>query len=175
MKKRIILVCALALSLTSLQAQRWEPVSEKVTPIRKEVNIEYAYKFDLANLRELLKNAPEEGMGGAPIVVSLPTTDGKVERFSVYSSPVVAKSMADRYQLGAYSGVGIDNPTKQIRFSTSPDDFQSMLFDSKTGKYEFIEPMTKEKDIYGVFFKTHKSQEDPFQCSTSEPEGKKSK
>ncbi len=65
MKKKIILVCALALSLTGLQAQRWLPVSEKVTPIRKEVKIEYAYKFDLASLRDALKNAPEAGTGGA--------------------------------------------------------------------------------------------------------------
>lgn len=168
MKKKIILVCTLALSLTGLQAQRWMPVSEKVTPIRKEVKIEYAYKFDLASLRETLKNAPEAGTGGAPIVISLPMANGKIERFSVYSSPTVAKTMAERYQLGAYSGVGIDDPNKQVRFSTAPDDFQSMLFDAKTGKYEFIEPINKEKDIYGVFFKTNKSHEDPFECTTSE-------
>ncbi|MEF9478010.1 hypothetical protein OWR28_10175 [Chryseobacterium sp. 1B4] len=63
MKKKIILVCALALSLSGLQAQRWEPVSEKVTPVRKEVKVEYAYKFDLSALRDQLKNAPEAGTG----------------------------------------------------------------------------------------------------------------
>lgn len=173
MKKKIILVCALALGLTSLQAQRWEPVAGKVNPIRKEVKVEYAYKMDLSVLRDLLKNAPEAGTGGSPVIVSLPTTNGKVERFSVYSSPVVVKSMADRYQLGSYSGVGIDNPSKQIRFSTSPDDFQSILFDSTTGKYEFIEPVNKEKDVFGVFFKSNKSHEDPFECTTSESETSK--
>lgn len=173
MKKKIILVCALALSFTGLQAQRWIPVSEKVTPIRKEVKIEYAYKFDLASLRDALKNAPEAGTGGAPIVVTLPTANGKVEKFSVYSSPTVAKSMAERYELGAYAGVGIDDPNKQIRFTTAPNDFQSMLFDSTTGKYEFIEPMNKDKDIYGVFYKSDRSSEDPFECKVSEPEALK--
>lgn len=173
MKKRIIFVCALALSLSGLQAQRWEPVSEKVTPIRKEVNVLYSYKFDLASLRDFLKNAPEAGHGASPVIVSLPTTDGKVERFSVYSSPVVEKSMAERYELGAYTGIGVDNPNKRIRFSTAPNDFQSMLFDSSTGKYEFIEPLNKEKDVYGVFFKSNKSQNDPFDCRTSEPESSK--
>ncbi|RXM51033.1 MULTISPECIES: reprolysin-like metallopeptidase [unclassified Chryseobacterium] len=168
MKKKIILVCALALSLTGLQAQRWLPVTEKVSPIRKEVKIEHAYTFDLASLRETLKNAPEVGTGGSPIVISLPTTSGKIEKFAVYSSPTVAKAMAERYQLGSYSGVGVDDPNKQIRFSTAPDDFQSMLFDATTGKYEFIEPVNKEKTIYGVFFKTDKSHENPFECKTSE-------
>ncbi|WP_454045523.1 reprolysin-like metallopeptidase [Chryseobacterium sp. Marseille-Q8038] len=170
MKKKIIFVCALALSLSGLQAQRWEPVSEKITPVRKEVKVEYAYKFDLSALRNQLKNAPEAGKGGNPVIVSLPTADGRVERFSVYSSPVVEKAMAERYELGAYSGVGLDNPHKQIRFSTAPNDFQSMVFNADTGKYEFIEPINKEKDVYGVFFKSNKSHEDPFECRTSEPE-----
>ncbi|MDN3692832.1 zinc-dependent metalloprotease family protein [Chryseobacterium tructae] len=173
MKKKVTFLFALAIGLTSLQAQRWEPVSQRISPIRKEVNVLHSYKFDLNTLRELLKNAPEAGQGN-PVVVSLPTTDGKVERFSVYSSPVVAKSMAERYELGAYSGVGLDNPTKQVRFSTAPNDFQSMLFDSKTGKYEFIEPINKEKDVYGVFFKTNKTSDGtPFECNTSEPENAK--
>lgn len=170
MKKKIIFVFALALGLTGLKAQRWEPVSERVTPIRKEVKVLYAYKFDLTSLRSLLKSAPEAGQGGSPVIVSIPTTNGRIERFSVYSSPAVEKSMAERYQLGSYVGVGIDNPNKQIRFSTAPNDFQSMLFDVNTGKYEFIEPINQEKDIYGVFFKTDKSKNDPFKCETSEPE-----
>ncbi|WP_185290728.1 reprolysin-like metallopeptidase [Chryseobacterium lactis] len=173
MKKRIIFVCALALSLTGLKAQRWEPVSERITPVRKEVKVLYAYKFDLAALRGMLKNAPEAGQGGKPVEVSLPTTDGRVERFSVYSSPSVEKSMAERYQLGAYVGIGLDNPNKQIRFSTAPNDFQSMLFDTTTGKYEFIEPINTAKDVYGVFFKTDKSKDNPFKCETSEPENAK--
>lgn len=173
MKKKVTFLFALAIGLTSLQAQRWEPVSERVIPIRKEVNVLQSYRFDLNALRELLKNAPEAGQGN-PVIVSLPTTDGKVERFSVYSSPVVEKSMAERYQLGAYSGVGLDNPTKQVRFSTAPNDFQSMLFDANTGKYEFIEPINKEKNVYGVFFKSKKTTDgSPFECTTSEPENAK--
>lgn len=174
MKKRIILVCALASSFIGLQAQNWEPVSQKIAPIRKEVNVLYAYKVDLNSLRGLLKDAPEAGQGRAPVIISLPTTDGKIERFSVYSSPVVEKSMADRYELGAYSGVSVDNPLKQIRFSTAPNDFQSMIFDAVTGKYEFIEPINKEKDVYGVFLKSNKPQGgNPFECKTSEPEHSK--
>ncbi|PIF46164.1 putative secreted protein (Por secretion system target) [Chryseobacterium sp. 52] len=169
MKKKIIFVCALASSFIGLQAQRWEPVSQKVTPVRKEVNVLYAYKVDVNSLRGLLKDAPEAGKGASPVIISLPTADGNIERFSVYSSPVVEKSMADRYELGAYSGVGIDNPHKQIRFSTAPNDFQSMIFDAVTGKYEFIEPITKEKDVYGIFLKSNKAQDGkPFECNTSE-------
>ncbi|WP_312297894.1 hypothetical protein [Chryseobacterium sp.] len=103
-------------------------------------------------MRGLLKNAPEAGKGSRPVIISLPTANGKVERFSVYSAPVIEKSMADRYELGSYSGTGIDNPYKQIRFSTAPNDFQSKLFDATTGKYEFIEPYQQGKEcIWRIF------------------------
>ncbi|KMQ64888.1 propanediol utilization protein [Chryseobacterium angstadtii] len=174
MKKKIILVCALATGVISLHAQRWEPVSQKIAPIRKEVNVKYAYRIDLNSLKSILKNAPEAGKGGSPVTISIPTIDGTIEQFSVYSSPVVEKSMADRYELGAFSGVGINNPHKQIRFSTAPNDFQCMIFDAVTGRYEFIEPVTKEKDIYGVFLKSNKPQGGAsFECRTSEPEHSK--
>ncbi|SFM99446.1 Por secretion system C-terminal sorting domain-containing protein [Chryseobacterium oleae] len=174
MKKKIIFVLALASGLAGLQAQRWEPISHKVAPIRKEVNVLYSYKVDLNSLRSLLKDAPEKEQGKTPVIISLPTADGRVERFSVYSSPVVEKSMADRYELGSYSGTGIDNPHKQVRFSTAPNDFQSMIFDGVTGKHEFIEPINKERDVYGVFFKSNKTQDgNPFECTTSESEQSK--
>ncbi len=171
MKKKIVLVLTFTLSLAGLKAQYWQPVSEKIDPIRKEVKILYAYKMDLNALREILRNAPEAGKDAVPVIVSIPTTDGKIERFSVYSSPVMEKSMADRYQLGSYSGVGLDSPHKQIRFSTAPNDFQSMIIDSNTGKSEFIEPVTKEKDIYAVFFKSDKPQGSrAFECTTPSPQ-----
>lgn len=170
MKKKIILALTFTLSLAGLKAQYWQPVSEKIEPIRKEIKILYAYKIDLNALRGILRNAPEVGKDAVPVVVSIPTTDGKIEKFSVYSSLVMEKSMADRYQLGSYSGVGLDSPNKQIRFSTSPNDFQSMIIDSNTGKSEFIEPVTKEKDIYAVFFKTDKPQDGrTFECTTVSP------
>lgn len=176
MKKKIILALALTLSLAGLKAQHWQPVSEKIEPIRKEVKILYAYRLDLNSLRKILKDAPEIGKDAVPVVVSIPTTDGKVERFSVYSSLTMEKSMAERYQLGSYSGIGLDSPNKQIRFSTSPNDFQSMLLDSNTGKSEFIEPVTKEKDIYAVFFKSDKPQNSRnFESNTIEPQIPKKK
>ncbi|WP_347216432.1 hypothetical protein [Chryseobacterium sp.] len=176
MKKKIILTLTFTLTLAGIQAQRWQPVSEKIEPIRKEVKILYAYKMDLNSLRAILKNAPEAGKDAVPVEVSIPTTDGRIERFSVYSSPVMEKSMADRYQLGSYSGVGLDSPNKQIKFSTAPNDFQSMIFDTNTGKSEFIEPVTKDKDIYAVFFKSDKPQDGKtFECTTFEPQIPKKK
>jgi len=167
MKKRILLVCALSAGVASFNAQRWEPASQKTSQIRKEVEVQYSYKVDLASLRNLLKDAVETGKGARAVIISLPTAEGKIEKFSVYSDPVMEKSVADRYQLGSYIGVGVDDPSKYLTFTTSPTEMQSMII--KDGVFQFIEPITTDKQTYGVFYKTKRTTgEHGFDCSTDE-------
>lgn len=167
MKKRILLVGVLAAGLTSVYGQRWEPARQRTSEIRKNVEIKQAYNVDLTSLRNLLKDAVETGKGAKPVIISLPTAEGKIEKFAVYSDPVMEKSMADRYQLGSYVGAGIDDPSKYVRFSTSPIDMQSMII--KDGVFQFIEPISVDKKTYGVFYKTKKTESDHgFECTTEE-------
>lgn len=171
MKKKILLVCALAAGLASANAQRWEPASQRTSEIRKEVEVQYAYRVDLLSLRNTLKDAVETGKDAKPVIVSLPTAEGKIEKFAVYSDPVVEQSMADRYQLGSYVGVGVDDPSKYIRFSTAPTELQSMII--KDGVFQFIEPISLDKQTYGVFYKTKRTASDNgFECSTEEKDFK---
>ncbi|PTT37877.1 propanediol utilization protein [Chryseobacterium sp. HMWF028] len=166
MKKRILLVCALASCFTVLNAQRWESTTQRTSQIRKGVEVQHSYRVDLKSLREMLKNAEETGKNARPVIISLPTAEGKIEKFSVYSNPVMDKSLADRYQLGSYVGVGIDDPSKYLRFSTSPGDMQSMII--KDGIFQFIEPISTDKQTYGVFYKTKEEGEHGFKCETGE-------
>ncbi|PIF45417.1 putative secreted protein (Por secretion system target) [Chryseobacterium sp. 52] len=167
MKKRILLVCALTAGVASFNAQRWEPASQKTSQIRKEVEVRYSYRVDLASLRNTLKDAVETGKNAKPVIISLPTAEGKIEKFAVYSDPVMEKSMADRYQLGSYVGVGVDDPSKYVRFSTAPTELQSMII--KDGVFQFIEPITTDKQTYGVFYKTKRTAGDHgFECTTEE-------
>ncbi|NML72159.1 T9SS type A sorting domain-containing protein [Chryseobacterium sp. RP-3-3] len=167
MKKRILLVCALTAGVASFNAQRWEPASQRTSQIRKEVDVKYSYRVDLASLRSILKDAVETGKGAKAVIVSLPTAEGKIEKFAVYSNPVMEKSMADRYQLGSYVGVGVEDPSKYVRFSTSPTEMQSMII--KDGVFQFIEPITTDKQTYGVFYKTKRTNsEQGFECGTNE-------
>ena len=135
--------------------------------IRTASNVKSYYSLDLNAMRSKLANAQETGSNAVPVEIKLPTLNGKIERFAVYSSPVVVKSIADRYQLGSYVGVGIDDPNAIVRFSVAPNDFQSMVV--RNGNYEFIEPQNTAKSVYGVHPKTNKTEEDKaFVCSTSE-------
>ncbi|MGI9579838.1 reprolysin-like metallopeptidase [Chryseobacterium sp. RRHN12] len=150
-------------------AQRWDPSSQKVSEIRREVKIKYAYKTDINALIQLLKNAEETGAHAKAVTIQLPTAEGTIEKFAVYSNPVMEKSLAEKYGLGSYIGVGIDDPSKYIRFSTSPTEIQSMII--KDGIFQFIEPITADKKTYGVFYKTERTDsEHGFSCNM---EGKK--
>lgn len=123
------------------------------------------YSLDLPLLKSQLSKAQETGKNANPVVISLPTLHGKIEQFAVYSFPVVVKELADQYQLGSYVGVGIDDPTKYLRFSLAPNDFQSMIITSEGS--EFIEPANAAKTVYSVHPKTQGSKIG-FACSTRE-------
>jgi len=164
--KRIFTSLLCGLMSTAALAQ-WSPTSMHGEKIRATSNVTSYYSLDLNAIRSTLANAQETGKNAKPVEIKLPTLNGKIERFAVYSAPVVVKSIADRHQLGSYVGNGIDDPTAYVRFSVAPNDFQSMML--RNGVYEFIEAQNKEKTVYGVHPKTSKADADKaFFCSTSE-------
>ncbi|MBB4807560.1 hypothetical protein HNP38_002866 [Chryseobacterium defluvii] len=153
------------LCLFAISSAQWRPTPYSGEKTRGSSDIKEYYVLDISELKSQLAGAQEMGKNAKPVTVSLPTMDGKIERFAVYSFPVMVKELADQYQLGSYVGVGIDDPGKQLRFSLAPNDFQSMII--KNGHYEFIEPVDQNKTVYGVHPKTAKDKEG-FLCSTTE-------
>lgn len=145
---------------------QWTPTTMNKNLRIEPSAIQQSFKLDLNLLKSQLKNAQETGANAKPVEISLPNLKGKMERFAVYSFPVVVKELADQYQLGSYVGVGLDDPSKFLRFSVAPNDFQSMTISN--GNYEFIEPQNTDKTVYGVHAKTNKTGGKSFVCSTSE-------
>lgn len=164
MKKLITALFCSLIGGTALA--QWTPTTVKRGSVFEPSLIQPQYKLDINMIRNQLKNAQETGTNAQAIEILLPTLKGKVERFAVYSFPVVVKELADQYQLGSYVGVGIDDPTKYLRFSVSPNDFQSMII--KGGEYEFIEPSKSDKTIYTVHPKSKPTNGKSFICSTDE-------
>uniref|UniRef100_UPI00262720B0 GEVED domain-containing protein n=1 Tax=uncultured Chryseobacterium sp. TaxID=259322 RepID=UPI00262720B0 len=153
------------LCLFVFTSAQWKQTPYSGEKLRGGTDIKEYYSLDISELKSQLAGAQEMGKNSKPVTISLPTLNGKIERFAVYSFPVVAKELADQYGLGSYVGVGIDDPGKYLRFSLAPNDFQSMII--KDGSYEFIEPADKNKTVYGVHPKTDKSK-GGFLCSTKE-------
>ncbi|WP_185208892.1 reprolysin-like metallopeptidase [Chryseobacterium sp. C3] len=162
--KKLFTALLLGLIGGSAMAQ-WSPTTPKSSS-KMELSLERNYyKLDIDQIRTQLRGAQEMGPSAKPVIISLPTLSGKIEKFAVYSFPVMAKDLAEQYQLGSYAGVGIDDPAKYLRFSVAPGDFQSMVINN--GQYEFIEPTKADKTIYAIHPKSKKN-ENGFVCSTEE-------
>lgn len=146
-----------------LMNAQWSKAVPTELVTRKSDNSIY-YKLDIDAIRGQLLAADKIENPAGKITISLPTLDGKIERFAVNSFPVMDEALADQYQLGSYVGVGIDDPSKYVRFSVAPNDFQSMMISN--GQYEFIEPATSSKAFYSVKSKSKK--EGAFSCNTIE-------
>lgn len=156
-------LCAVIFSTSFAQ---WNPTTMHGEKLKPSSDAKSYYSLDIQQIRNALKNAEETGKGAKPVIIIMPTLEGKIEKFAVYSFPVLVKSLADRYQLGSYVGVGVDDPTKYVRFSVAPNDFQSMI--SSNGKYQFIEPQNADKSVYGIHAKTINTGDKPFLCNTTE-------
>ena len=166
MKK--IFTTLLSFGMVAGALAQWTPTAMKGEALRQNGATKF-YSLDVNAIRTQLQNAQLTGKDSKPVIISVPTLNGKIERFKVYSLPVVVQSLADRYQLGSYVGTGVDDPEKYIRFSVAPDDFQSMII--KNGIYEFVEPQNKEKTVYGVHPKTNKTSgaNGSWLCNSTEP------
>jgi len=145
---------------------QWTPATSKQSSRKELTEVKNYYKLDLAQLQQRLKNAQEMGANSKPVEISIPTLSGKIEKFAVYSFPVVVKDLAAKYQLGSYVGVGVDDPSKYLRFSLTPNDFQSMIITN--GEFEFIDALKGDKTLYNVHPKTFNTKGKSFICSTDE-------
>ncbi|RMZ58074.1 T9SS C-terminal target domain-containing protein [Chryseobacterium nematophagum] len=158
--KRIITILICSLVGNNVFSQ-WTSATYK----QRSPNTENYYKLDLNLIREQLKNAEETGDNAKPVEISLPTLNGEVENFKVYSFPVVVKSLAERYQLGSYVGVGIKDPSKYVRFSVSPKELKSMMIHN--GIYEFIDYQNGE-NVYKVHSTMKIAEGESFTCNIKE-------
>lgn len=157
------LTTLLLLGGLSLMNAQWTKAIPTGTITNKSDNSVY-YQLDINAIRGQLLAADKIANTAGSVTIAMPTTEGKIERFAVSSFPVMDETIANQYQLGSYVGVGIDDPSKYIRFSVAPNDFQSMIISN--GKYEFIEPATDNKSYYSVHGKSSKN--GAFECTTKE-------
>ena len=144
----------------------WQKTTMKDQKIRSTETVTSYYSLDLGLLRNKLSMTTERSSTAKSVEIILPLNNGRFERFAVYSFPVMDRELANKYQLGSFEGVGIDDPSKFLRFSISPTNFSSMII--KNGEFEFIDPQNKSNSVYGVHAKTYADGEKGFLCNMNE-------
>lgn len=166
--KNFLLTISIFLLSISLSAQNyWKRTSLTGKKIRSEninLPIEELYTVDFYSLKKQLKSSVLRETNQAPTIVYVPTSEGKIERFSVYHAPVMDEEIENKYELYSYAGIGLDDTNKYIRFSISPNQFNSMIMDN-TGTIQLIDPYTTDGEVYSVRIREKNSFND-FNCNT---------
>lgn len=166
--KNFLLTISIFLLSISLSAQNyWKRTSLTGKKIRSEninLPIEELYTVDFYSLKKQLKSSVLRETNQAPTIVYVPTSEGKIERFSVYHAPVMDEEIENKYELYSYAGIGLDDTNKYIRLSISPNQFNSMIMDN-TGTIQLIDPYTTDGEVYSVRIREKNSFND-FNCNT---------
>ena len=83
--------------------------------------------------------------------ITIPNTEGKLERFSVWESSNFDPELQAKYpEIRAYEGKGIDDKNAKIHFSVAPIGMQTMVFRLEKPT-EYIEQNPDNKSEYVLF------------------------
>lgn len=175
MKIYLIIALSMIPFLGSSQWTRTELRSQSVKKTQEKLQFSGLYALDLNLLKQTLKGTSSRTSEGKGIVISIPGTNGKLERFQVWEYSNMAPELQEKYpDIKSYVGIGIEDHSAYLRFSLSPIGFSSMI--TRSGISEFIEPYSQDRTVYAVFDSKARQNQDvePFKCSTSEDLGMKS-
>ncbi len=113
--------------------QRTERTTEGLRLSRGVPKGALVLQLDEAALRATLAQALPDRMGALEeslAVVSLPMPEGRLARFRVVNSPVMAAALAAQHpQIKSYRGQGADNPSLTMRCSLTPSGFSALVSD----------------------------------------------
>jgi subtilisin-like proprotein convertase family protein len=128
--------------------------SQKQVALRQENNLELEqkllYTLNEAAFRQSLEILRTGNSINNSVLIALPSSNGKIEQFSVVESSNFAPELQAKYpEIRAYSGIGITDPNASVSFSVSPNGIQTMVLRGDSGS-EFIQPLGKNKSVYEV-------------------------
>ncbi|WP_250253284.1 reprolysin-like metallopeptidase [Chryseobacterium sp. Marseille-Q3244] len=153
----------------SSQWTRTELRAQKVKKSQEKLEFAGLYSLDTNQLKQLLKNVPVRFSSQKGTIISLPTAQGRLEKFQVWEFSNMAPELQAKYpDIKSYVGTALEDPSVYLRFSLSPVGFSSMI--TRSGISEFIEPYTEDRTIYAVFDSNGRrgQEKEPFECSTVE-------
>ncbi|WP_081873936.1 reprolysin-like metallopeptidase [Chryseobacterium sp. JM1] len=169
MKFYLFIALSMIPFLGSSQWRKTELKSQKVRTAQEKLKFSALYSLDADQLRTALKNTPERFSRSKGVIISLPTAEGKIEKFQVWESSNMDAELQKKYpDIKSYAGTSVNDPSVYLRFSMSPAGFSSMI--TRSGISEFIEPYSEDRAVYAVFdSKAKRGQEnEPFECATKE-------
>lgn len=171
MKKLLLLLVAIFMTVG---ASAQQPIWQKIKPeqvasekLHRDSNptkfLVYALNMDA--LKQQLQTAPSrQSNTESNTIVSFPTPQGELQRFRIYEASIMHPELAARFtDIQSYVGVGLDDKSATIRFTTTLFGLHTMAFSGVQGTF-FIDPYTVDKNNYMVFNKADLTTTRSFRC-----------
>jgi len=169
----VILIFFLTSTLSAQDRNLWSRISESSisdSELRHEVKLAKFESFELktGSLRNELRNAPkrEEFAGKSMTKIQFPDENGKMETFLIKESSVMDPVLAQKFpENKSYVGVSEKDASKRIHFSLNQLGLNAIIMDTKGG-VRYIEPLSKDKKKYKVYYRRDIQNESSFECFT---------
>jgi subtilisin-like proprotein convertase family protein len=132
----------------------WQKVTSSSSLSRKANVLDSGklyYKLNAGLLSAKLASTTSKSALSNTTEITIPNTEGTLERFSVWESSNFDPELQAKYpEIRAYEGRGIDDKNAKIHFSVAPIGLQTMVF--RVAKpTEYIEQNPDDKSEYVVF------------------------
>ncbi|HNG34290.1 MAG TPA: putative Ig domain-containing protein, partial [Blastocatellia bacterium] len=140
----------------------WQETTAKQTNLK--IGQGKTFKLDRTAMGRLLARAPREftmPVSDSTVIVSLPLADGRMARFRVVESNILAPELAKQFpEIKSYSGQGADDPTLTTRFGWSQRGLSAMIL-GKDFKATVLPPDATDVNTY---FSSFGGDEADFNC-----------
>src|SRR6218665_1584871 len=159
MKKQLLYIFFIfcCLQVSAQNDVLWQKVTSS-SSLSQKANVSDAgkryYRLNADLLSAKLASTTSKLAPNAETEITIPNTDGTLERFSVWESSNFDPELQAKYpEIRAYQGRGIDDKNAKIHFSVAPMGMQTMVFrgDKPT---EYIEQNPDNKAEYVLFKST---------------------
>ncbi|MGB4958567.1 MAG: reprolysin-like metallopeptidase, partial [Saprospiraceae bacterium] len=112
------------------------------------------YTLNIDAMRTYLTDAPMEQDAGRKqkeLILDIPMTDGTLEKFKVYESPVMQEKISARYpSIKSYKAYSVTNKSRNMRFTLAPNGYHASINTLEGEAY--IDPYSSEnKTEYIVY------------------------
>ncbi|SDG79135.1 zinc-dependent metalloprotease [Winogradskyella thalassocola] len=164
LKNYVLKISTVVIVLFSLSAQGqnspelWTSINaekaKQSEQVLRKINLK-SEKFFHLNIEQLKAEVQNIGDRENPgnTILSFPNSEGELTTFKVFEASMMESELQDQFpNMRTYAGQGIDNPTEIIRFSITSKGFHAIILGASNGT-EFIDPFSKEGDIYTVYSK----------------------
>jgi subtilisin-like proprotein convertase family protein len=157
MKKQLLCILLIFCSV-AIKAQDvlWQKVTNSSLSRRADgtSSNKLYYKLNTSLLSSKLASASNKTAKNTTSEITIPNTDGILERFSIWESSNFDPELQAKYpEIRSYEGRGIDDKNAKIHFSVAPIGVQTMVL--RTAKpTEYIEQNPENKSEYVLFKST---------------------